>query len=72
MRPDLRRQGIGGRLHDALLTGLHGSAAVLTTEVGNEPAIGLYRGRGWEVVVPEVDFGQGYPPFLVMGRELPL
>jgi ribosomal protein S18 acetylase RimI-like enzyme len=71
VRPDLRRQGIGGRLHDALLTGLDAPTAVLSTEVGNEPAIALYRGRGWEVVVPEVDFGQGYPPFLVMGRELP-
>lgn len=72
VRPDRRRRGIGGRLHDALLTGLEAPTAVLSTEVENEPAIALYRGRGWEVVVPEIDFGPRYPPFLVMGRELPL
>ena len=72
VRPDLRRLGIGGRLHDALLTGLDSLTAVLSTEITNEPAIGLYSGRGWEVVVPEIDFGADYPPFLVMGRTLPL
>jgi ribosomal protein S18 acetylase RimI-like enzyme len=72
VRPDLRRRGIGGRLHDALLKGVDAPTAVLSTEVENEPAIGLYRGRGWELVVPEIHFGPGYPPFLVMGRELPL
>jgi ribosomal protein S18 acetylase RimI-like enzyme len=72
VRGDLRRGGIGGRLHDALLSGLDAPTAVLSTEVDNEPAIGLYLGKGWEVVVPEIDFGPGFPPFLVMGRSLPL
>jgi ribosomal protein S18 acetylase RimI-like enzyme len=70
VRPDLRRRGIGGRLHDALLEGLDSPAAVLSTEVDNEPALALYRGRGWQVVVPEIDFGPEFPPFLVMGKEL--
>lgn len=72
VRPDLRRRGIGGRLHDTLLTGLDAPTAVLSTEVENEPATALYLARGWEVVVPEIHFGPGYPPFLVMGRDLPL
>jgi ribosomal protein S18 acetylase RimI-like enzyme len=72
VRPDLRRQGVGGRLHDALLAGLDAPTAVLSTEVENEPAIALYLGRGWEVVVPEIEFGPGYPPFVVMGRDLQL
>jgi ribosomal protein S18 acetylase RimI-like enzyme len=72
VRSDLHRRGIGGRLHDALLAGLDAPTAVLSTEVENAPAIGLYRGRGWEVVVPEIDFGADYSPFLVMGRDLPL
>jgi ribosomal protein S18 acetylase RimI-like enzyme len=72
VRPDQRRRGIGGRLHDALLSDLDAPTAVLSTEVENEPAVGLYLGRGWEVVLPEIDFGAGYPPFLVMGRDLPL
>ena len=70
VRPDLRRRGIGGRLHDALLAGLDAPTAVLSTEVENERAIALYRGRGWQVVVPELDFGPEFPPFLVLGKEL--
>jgi ribosomal protein S18 acetylase RimI-like enzyme len=70
VRPDLRRRGLGGRLHDALLGGLDAPTAILSTEVDNEAAIALYSGRGWEVIVPELDFGQDFPPFLVMGREL--
>jgi ribosomal protein S18 acetylase RimI-like enzyme len=71
VRPDLRRRGLGGRLHDALLDVLDAPAAVLSTEVANVPAITLYRGRGWEVVLPEISFGPEFPPFLVMGKELP-
>jgi ribosomal protein S18 acetylase RimI-like enzyme len=70
VRPDLRRRGLGGRLHDALLEGLDAPAAVLSTEVDNEPALALYRGRGWQVVVPKIDFGPDFAPFLVMGKEL--
>jgi ribosomal protein S18 acetylase RimI-like enzyme len=70
VRPDLRRRGLGGRLHDALLGGLDAPTAVLSTEVDNEAALGLYCGRGWQVVVPELQFGPDFPPFLVMGREL--
>ena len=70
VRPDLRRRGLGGRLHDALLGGLAAPTALLSTEVDNEVAIALYSGRGWEVIVPELDFGPDFPPFLVMGREL--
>lgn len=69
VRPDLRRQGIGGRLHDALLAGLDAPTAVLSTETDNEPALTLYGSRGWQVVVPEVAFGQAYPPFVVLGKE---
>jgi ribosomal protein S18 acetylase RimI-like enzyme len=70
VRPDLRRRGLGGRLHDALLGGLDAPTAVLSTEVDNQAAVALYDGRGWEVIVPELDFGPDFPPFLVMGREL--
>jgi len=66
VRPDLRRRGLGGRLHDTLIEGEH--RAVLSTQVNNEAALALYRGRGWEVVVPEIDFGTG-ELYCVMGRE---
>jgi ribosomal protein S18 acetylase RimI-like enzyme len=70
VRPECRRGGIGSRLHDALLDGLDSPTAVLSTERTNEPAIKLYRGRGWRVICDEIRFGPEYPPYLVMGRDL--
>jgi ribosomal protein S18 acetylase RimI-like enzyme len=69
VRPDLRRQGIGGALHDAIFELIDAPTAVLSTQTDNEPAIALYEGRGWEVIVPYLDFGSGRP-FLIMGRDL--
>lgn len=70
VRPDLRRHGIGGQLHDALLADLDSPSAVLSTEQDNEPALALYGGRGWQVVLPEIDFGPDFPLFLVLGKRL--
>jgi ribosomal protein S18 acetylase RimI-like enzyme len=70
VRPDLRGRGIGGRLHDALLEGLSSPTAVLSTQIDNEPALSLYYNRGWQIVVPEVDFGTEPTPFCVLGRIL--
>jgi ribosomal protein S18 acetylase RimI-like enzyme len=70
VRPDRQGQGHGGRLHDALLARQTGSpTAVLSTQVDNERALGLYRGRGWQIVVPELDFGSGRL-FSILGRDL--
>jgi ribosomal protein S18 acetylase RimI-like enzyme len=70
VRRDARRQGIGGRLHDALLEGLDSPTAVLSTQTDNEPALSLYRGRGWEIVVPELRFQPGGQPYAILGLEL--
>jgi ribosomal protein S18 acetylase RimI-like enzyme len=69
VRSDFRRRGIGGRLHDALLDGIDAPTAVLSTQTDNQPAIALYAGRGWQVIVPYLDFGSGRP-FLIMGCDL--
>jgi ribosomal protein S18 acetylase RimI-like enzyme len=69
VRSDFRRRGVGGSLHDALLEGIDAPTAVLSTQTDNEPAIALYAGRGWQVIVPHLDFGSGRP-FLIMGRDL--
>ena len=50
--------------------GLEAPTTVLSTQTDNEPAIALYLGRGWQVIVPYLDFGSGRP-FLIMGRDLP-
>jgi ribosomal protein S18 acetylase RimI-like enzyme len=70
VRPESRRRGIGGALHDALLDGIDAPTTVLSTQTDNHPAIALYVGRGWQVIVPYLDFGSGRP-FLIMGRDLP-
>jgi ribosomal protein S18 acetylase RimI-like enzyme len=69
VRSDFRRRGIGGRLHDALLDGIDAPTAVLSTQTDNQPAIALYARRGWQVIVPYLDFGSGRP-FLIMGCDL--
>ena len=71
VRPELQGRGIGGRLHDELLARQTGSpTAVLSTQVDNERALRLYRRRGWQVVVPELDFGSGQR-YSILGRDLP-
>jgi ribosomal protein S18 acetylase RimI-like enzyme len=69
VRPEFRRRGIGASLHDALLDGVDAPTAVLSTQTDNEPAIALYAGRGWQVIVSYLDFGSGRP-FLIMGLDL--
>jgi ribosomal protein S18 acetylase RimI-like enzyme len=68
--PELEGRGVGGRLHDALLAEARGRTAVLSTRRSNERALGFYRRRGWETIVEEIDFGAGYPPFVVLGKRL--
>jgi ribosomal protein S18 acetylase RimI-like enzyme len=69
VRPEFRRRGIGGALHDRLLENVDARTAVLSTQTDNEPALALYAARGWQVIVPELDFGSGRP-FLIMGKDL--
>ena len=71
VRADQRRRGLGGRLHDELLARQSRSpTAVLSTQTDNEPALALYHGRGWRIVVPELDFGSGRL-FSILARDLP-
>jgi ribosomal protein S18 acetylase RimI-like enzyme len=70
VRPEFRRQGIGGTLHDALLDGLESRTAVLSTQVDNHAALALYQGRGWQVVVPALRFTAGGVPYSILGLEL--
>lgn len=48
--PDEQGRGIGGALHDALLSGLPHRRALLSTYRDDRPAPRLYRGRGWELL----------------------
>ena len=70
VHPDVRRRGLGGRLHDAVLEGLGGRTAVLSTQTDNEPALRLYLGRGWQIVVGSLRFSPAGQEFAILGRDL--
>jgi ribosomal protein S18 acetylase RimI-like enzyme len=70
VRPDVRRHGIAKRLHAAVLEGLAGTTAVLSTQIDNEPALALYRACGWDVVVPKLRFTAGGESYCVLGLDL--
>ncbi|WP_114558255.1 GNAT family N-acetyltransferase [Desertihabitans aurantiacus] len=61
--PDARRQGAGGALHDAVLAGLpHDRALLGTSPDPEDPAVRLFRSRGWH------HLGLLRPDAQVMGR----
>jgi len=70
VHPDYRRQGVGGRLHDALLAETEAPTAVLSTEPENEPALALYRQRGWEIVIPELYLEPAGAAYAILGLDL--
>jgi ribosomal protein S18 acetylase RimI-like enzyme len=69
VRPSSQRGGIGSRLLAQLLTRQPHDRALLSTQRSSRRARGFYAKKGWEELA-EVDFGPGYPPYLVLGRLL--
>jgi ribosomal protein S18 acetylase RimI-like enzyme len=69
VRPSSQRGGIGSRLLAQLLTRQPHDRALLSTQRSSRRARGFYAKNGWEELA-EVDFGPGYPPYLVLGRLL--
>jgi GNAT superfamily N-acetyltransferase len=69
VRPARQRGGIGSRLLAQLLTRQPHDRAVLSTQRGSRKARGFYAKNGWRELA-EVDFGAGYPPYLVLGKRL--
>jgi GNAT superfamily N-acetyltransferase len=68
--PSVQGQGIGGRLHDALLRELPHRTAVLSTLQAETPAMRLYRNRGWVTLLRDFVFPGGGQPYVVMGLKL--
>lgn len=64
--PTSLRQGIGRRLHDAVLDGLTGRALLGTSADDADPAVRLYRSCGWDTL------GLLDNDHQVMGVRLPL
>jgi ribosomal protein S18 acetylase RimI-like enzyme len=69
VRPKRQRRGIGSLLLAQLLTRQPHDRAVLSTQRGSRQARGFYAKNGWTELA-EVDFGPGFPPYLVLGRLL--
>ncbi|HEX6122164.1 MAG TPA: GNAT family N-acetyltransferase [Ktedonobacterales bacterium] len=65
--PSAQRQGVGARLHDALLAGLPQRAAVLSTIQAESPALAFYRAHGWITLREQYAFAPAGPPWRLMG-----
>jgi ribosomal protein S18 acetylase RimI-like enzyme len=67
VHPAWQRAGIGTRLLHALLEGQPYDTVLLSTQAGSRQARSFYAKNGWAELAP-IDFGPGYPPYLVLGR----
>ncbi|HVU76829.1 MAG TPA: GNAT family N-acetyltransferase [Gaiellaceae bacterium] len=69
VRPARQRAGIGSHLLAQLLSRQPHDRALLSTQKGSKKARGFYAKNGWAELA-DVDFGAGYPPYLVLGKLL--
>ena len=69
--PAFQGNGVGTRLHDAVLEGLPHERALLSALSDNARVIRFYERLGWRVLLPELRFEPGRPLFAILGRELP-
>ncbi len=69
VRPAWQRRGVGSALLAQLLTRQPHDRAILSTQSGSRKARGFYAKNGWSELAG-VDFGVGYPPYLVLGKRL--
>lgn len=69
VRPAYQRGGVGSRILAQLLTRQPHDRALLSTQRSSRKARGFYAKNDWEELA-EVDFGPGYPPYLVLGKQL--
>jgi GNAT superfamily N-acetyltransferase len=69
--PDWQGQGVGGRLHDALLEGIQHHTACLATPEVETRALQLYRARGWQRLVSGVSLPGTVLKYQMMAKILP-
>jgi ribosomal protein S18 acetylase RimI-like enzyme len=69
VRPAWQRAGVGSALLAQLLTRQPHDRALLSTQTGSRKARRFYAKNGWQELA-SVDFGPGYPPYLVLGKRL--
>jgi len=69
VRPSFQRAGIGSQLLAQLMTRQPHDRAVLSTQAHSRKARSFYAKNDWTEIA-DVDFGPGYPPYLVLGKLL--
>jgi GNAT superfamily N-acetyltransferase len=69
VRPSYQRRGVGSALLAQLLTRQPHDRVLLSTQTGSRKARSFYAKNGWSELA-SVDFGPGYPPYLVLGKRL--
>jgi ribosomal protein S18 acetylase RimI-like enzyme len=69
VKPSHQRRGVGSALLAQLLTRQPHDRALLSTQTGSRKARGFYAKNGWNELA-SVDFGLGYPPYLVLGKKV--
>jgi GNAT superfamily N-acetyltransferase len=69
VRPSWQRRGVGSALLARLLTLQPHDRAVLSTQSRSRKARSFYAKNDWSELAG-VDFGVGYPPYLVLGKRL--
>jgi ribosomal protein S18 acetylase RimI-like enzyme len=69
VKPARQRDGIGSALLAQLLTRQPHDRAILSTQTGSRKARGFYAKNAWTELA-DVDFGPGYPPYIVLGKLL--
>jgi len=72
VHPAVQGQGLGGRLHDALLAGLPYWMALLSTHQSETAGRQLYRRRGWVPLLEHFYFPGGAIPLVILGLALPV
>ena len=67
MKPSRQRKGIGSAILAQLLTRQPHDRALLSTQTGSRKARRFYVKNGWTELA-DIDFGPGYPPYIVLGK----
>lgn len=70
VHPRWQGQGAGGRLHDALLSGLTCRSAALSTPQAETTALHLYQRRGWVSLLEQFHFPGVPMTYRIMGKKL--
>jgi GNAT superfamily N-acetyltransferase len=71
VKPSAQGFGIGGRLHNTILSGLTNRTAVLSTITTDTVAQQMYRKRGWIALLENFTFPTSIHSYLIMGMKLP-